>query len=63
MTDKDKAEAVNDFIKLTVTHTVNFFRPMGFETHIEATVLDESTGDEYEFTFIKKQPCVKSSNE
>jgi hypothetical protein len=53
MTNKEKDEAVNDFVKITVTHAVNFFRLMGFETHINATVLDETTGDKYEFTLKK----------
>jgi len=51
ITPKERKEAVDGFIKLTVTHTVNFFRLMGFESHIDATVLDDVSGQRFEFKF------------
>jgi len=51
MTPDERKEAVDGFIKLTVTHTVNFFRLMGFESHIDATVLDDVSGQRFEFKF------------
>lgn len=55
MTEEEIKESVNGFIELTCKHTLNFFRLMGFETHIEATIIDESTGETFEFTFRKKE--------
>jgi hypothetical protein len=51
MTDEEREEAVKGFIELTCLHTVNFFRLMGFETHFEATVDDEATGERFRFSF------------
>ena len=63
MDEKEKKEAVNEFIELTAKHTLQFFRLMGFESHIEATVLDESTNDVYVFTFVKLQDKCQAEKE
>lgn len=51
MTNKEREEAVNRFIELTAKHTIQFFRLMGFETHIEATVHDDLSGERFKFSF------------
>lgn len=47
-------EIVNGFVELTAKHTLELFMKLGLESHIEATVFNDATGDEFEFIFRKK---------
>jgi len=57
MTPEEREKAVNGFIELTCKHTVQFFRLMGFETHIEATIEDGNQRFRFSFNRLIQLPA------
>jgi hypothetical protein len=51
MTDEEKKEIIDGFIKLSAQHAFAIFELCGLKTHIESRVIDAKTNQEYEYSF------------
>jgi len=63
ISEKDKADTIDSFIRLTAKHTLKLFMMLGLKTHIEAKVVNDVTDEEYIFSFkkVEPKPVVKDS--
>lgn len=53
MSEAEKAEQIEEFVKMIGKHAIMFFNMMDLETHIECMLIDDNTKDE--FVFILKK--------
>ena len=53
MTPKEESEVLDKFIELTTQHTLAVFTMLGLESHIESTIVNQTDGVNYKFTFEK----------
>lgn len=53
LSEKEKKEVVDKFVRMTAKATMQLFYMLGLETHIEAMVINEETDEEFIFSFKK----------
>lgn len=50
---EEKRKLIENFVELTAKHTLTLFTSLGLKTHIETMVVNDTTGDEFIFSFKK----------
>ena len=63
LSENDKKNTIDQFIRLTTKHTLQLFMMLGLKTHIEARVVNEPTKEMFEFSFKKVEPKKPKVNQ
>lgn len=62
-TPEQKAETINGLVLLTAREVLKMFLAFGLKTHIECTVINDPTKEEFDFIFRKKRATAGREEE
>jgi hypothetical protein len=51
--EEEKDKVIKGFLELTAKHSLQIFKSLGLKVGFEGTVIEDTTGDKFEFSFKK----------
>ena len=51
---EEKEKVIKGFIELTAKHSLQIYKSLGLEVGFEGTVIEDTTGEEFIFSFKKR---------